>query len=149
MVYRYSEGLIYKKKSSLSSLDKDLINTARVSVTDYEKFMDQYQLSQALASIWGLVSRSNRYVEESSPWALNKEKKTGELHNVLYNMVEIIRIISIVLEPFMPGTAEDIWTQIGSPGDFREQGIKESREWGLLPDGFRMGKPRALFPKIE
>lgn len=149
MVYRYSAGIIHKKKSSLCSLDKDLINTAKVSVTDYEKLMDQYQLSQALASIWNLVSRANKYVEESSPWVLNKEGKTDRLHNVLYNLVETIRIISIVLEPFMPKTAEDIWTQIGVPCNFAEQGIKESKKWGLLPDGFHMGEPRALFPRHD
>lgn len=149
MVNIYSKGIIYKKEGNEGSLDVDLINTVKGAIEEYEKYMEGYELSQALTSVWNIVSRANRYVEESSPWVLNKEKKIDRLHNVLYNLVETIRIISVLIEPFMPKTAEDIWGQIGKPGDFSRQIIKESTIWGQLPNSFHIGEPRALFPKVE
>lgn len=143
MVHRYNGGILYKKNIT----DDDLIGTVKNSVLEYERYMDGYQLSQALASIWDIVSRANRYVEESSPWVLNKENKADRLCAVLYNLTDAIRIVSIILEPFMPDTARNIWDQIGSPGDFSKQGITDASEWGRLPDGFKIGEPRALFPR--
>lgn len=148
MVNRYDSGVIHKKEGG-NSLDNDLIKTVKTSAIEYQKNVDQYQLSQALVNVWDIVTRANRYVEESKPWSLNKEKNVDQLNAVLYNLVESIRIISVVLEPFMPKTAEDIWAQIGQPGDFSKQIISKSAEWGLLSDGFHIGEPKALFPKLE
>jgi len=149
MVNRYDNGVVYKKETGHTNLDMDLINVAKNSVISYQKNMDQYQLSQALGNIWELISRANRYVEESKPWALFKEKNIEQLQRVLYNLVESIRIISVLVEPFMPLTAENIWNQIGAPGAFSEQIIKSSSCWGLLENNFKVSAPKALFPKIE
>lgn len=147
MVYRYNNGIIYKKESAAADADVDLIDTVKNSVSEYQKNMEQYYLSQAVVNIWGIISRANRYVEESSPWVLNKQKNIDRLNNVLYNLAESLRIISIILKPFMPKTAEDIWQQIGAPGDFKKQNIGESAVWGGIPDNFKIGEPKALFPK--
>lgn len=138
MVHRYNGGIIHKKEG----MTMDLIDAVNNSIMEYENYMEEYQLSQALTSIWNIISRANRYVEETSPWVLNKEKRIDQLNSVLYNLVETIRIVSVVLEPFMPETACRIMEQIGGPTDF-------SKRWGQLPDGFRVGEPKALFPKME
>jgi len=148
MLHRYSSGIVHKNTSELTDLDKDLIHTAEKAAVDYVNFMEQNQLSQALSSVWNLISRANRYVEETAPWGLNKEKNTARLELVLYNLAESIRIISPLVAPFMPRTAELIWEQLGRPGDFARSKIEELAAWGQLPDGFKIGEPKALFPRM-
>jgi methionyl-tRNA synthetase len=149
MVNRYDKGLIYKKEGNGSTLDSDVVDLVKKSIIEYQRNMDGYQLSQALANVWDIVSRANRYVEESKPWTLFKDGKVDQLQRVLYNLVESIRIIAVMVEPFMPVCANNIWVQLCNPGDFAKQIIKDSAKWGLLPDNFKIGEPKALFPKIE
>ena len=149
MINRYNKGLIIKADNPVTDLDKDLLNVVASSVSLYEGQMEEYKLSNALSSIWNMIKRANRYVEETSPWALNKEKNFARLQSVLYNLAETLRIVSIVLEPFMPQTAKSIWEQLGNPGNWEKQSIKEAKEWGKMQNEFPIGKALPLFPRID
>jgi len=149
MVHRYNKGRLIKNGDVGGEKDDDLISTVLDAGRQYEKYMDSYQLSQALMCVWNMVTRANRYVEESKPWVLKKEGKREQLNKVLYNLVETTRIIAVVLEPFMPRTAETMRKQIGIPDQAGEQQLGKSREWGQLVDGFQVGEPQPLFPRLE
>lgn len=147
MVHKYNQGTVYQAAAGADSPSEDLRRTVSQVAADYEKYMNNYQLSQSLNSIWTLVSRTNRYVEETSPWALNKQGQVEKLRAVLYHLVESIRIIAILIDPFLPQTARNIWEQIGAPGDFSKLLFSENVNWGLIPDGFKIAEPKPLFPK--
>ncbi|RJQ31930.1 MAG: methionine--tRNA ligase [Actinobacteria bacterium] len=103
----------------------------------------------ALESIWGNVRILNKYIEDSAPWALKKEGREEELATVMYTLAEGIRIISQLIYPFMPETAQKIWEQIGMPGNVADEPFDNVAKWGLLkPDStFKVSEP--LFPRIE
>ena len=149
MVYKYNKGKIYKGKETDNSASKDIQKTVTETIIKYQKHMDQYQLSQALSSIWVLVGRANRYVEETSPWILNKQAKVDQLNYVLYNLAESIRTIAVLIEPFMPETAESIWCQLGFLDDFPDKVFSEISQQGLIPDGHQAGIAQPLFPRVE
>ena len=113
MVHRYNNGVIKKPVKTDDPLDGDIIAIAKKTISNYSTYMDTYQLNQALTSVWVLVARANRYVEETSPWALNKQQQTERLQAVLYNLTESIRLIAVLIDPFMPETAVKMWQQLG------------------------------------
>jgi len=103
--------------------------------------------SDVLETIWELVRRANKYIDESAPWRLAKEPDSRDrLQTVLYNCVETLRFLSILIAPFMPGASRKITEQIGIPG--KEQTFADL-EWGKMPSGVTMGKVEPIFPRLE
>ncbi len=147
MIQKYNQGIVYRVTTGEDAVSEDLRRMVSQAAADYRKSMDGYQLSQALNSVWTLVSRTNRYVEETAPWSLNKQGQVEKLRGVLYHLIESIRVIAILVDPFLPQTAKNIWQQIGAPGDFAKLVFSESVKWGLIPAGFKVGTAKALFPK--
>src|SRR5208282_5479195 len=98
----------------------------------------QSQLQSALQSIWGLVTRANRYVDQTAPFKLAKDPAQSQrLDEVLYNLAETCRILAVLLWPFLPGTAVKIYAQLGlkeSPDKFSESA------WGKLKSGHTIGE---------
>jgi methionyl-tRNA synthetase len=107
--------------------------------------MEDLKLNEAIAHIWELINFANKYIEESKPWILTKQKD-ARLNSVIYNLVEVLRIVSISIWPFMPITAESILKQLGLSIDFRFDSLKE---WGLSRSGVATNKGKPLFPRIE
>jgi len=117
MVNKYFDGVIAKPGVCLTdedkALDQDLIQTAFDTVQAVEEKMLEYKVADALEALWTLLRRSNKYIDETCPWILAKEEdKQDRLGTVLYNLLESIRIASVLLKPFMPETAEKIQDQI-------------------------------------
>ena len=103
--------------------------------------------SNVLEIIWELVRRANKYIDESAPWRLAKEPDSKDrLATVLYNCVESLRFLAILVTPFMPGASRKILEQIGIPG--KEQTFADL-EWGKMPSGVAMGKIEPIFPRLE
>jgi methionyl-tRNA synthetase len=112
--------------------------------------MNDLAFNRALGSIWEIVSASNKYIDETAPWALAKEKKDRpRLGTVLYNGLESLRITALLLAPFMPATSEKMWSQLGIGGSPQERNFDEDGKWGGLKPGNRIAKPTPLFPRID
>ncbi|MDF2568365.1 MAG: metG [Oscillospiraceae bacterium] len=114
MVHKYFNGEILPSSDS-QELDKDLIHTALECAKGFELNMNQYKTSDALDCVMNLARRSNKYIDETMPWALAKEESSKpRLQTVLYNLIESIRFIGIMLSPILPQTSEEILKQIGA-----------------------------------
>ena len=116
--------------------------------------MDALQFPSALTEIWRGVSRLNKFIDETAPWVLAKTADTSEadrarLAGVMYTLLEGIRIISILIEPFMPETPAKIRTQLGIAGRSELTAWESAAQWGVYPDGTAVQKGEALFPRID
>ena len=135
-----------------SEIDKSLKADAAETVKFYRENMDKMELSAALKKAWAFVSRSNKYIDETAPWALAKdETKKQELANVLYNLAESLRFIAVLISPYMPATSPKIWQQLNLEGlkPFAEVQLDDIAEWGGIPAGHQLGEAEQLFPRIE
>ena len=122
---------------------------AAATVPKVEEKMDNMLFSDALIEIWNLIRRTNKYIDETQPWVLCKdESKKAELANALYNVAESIRIISILIQPFMPLTPAKIWAQLNiTEGALTDW--ESTKTWGLLPAELTVTKGETLFPRID
>lgn len=147
MVQKYFGGSIPAQRQA-EDLDQDLVAMATSLRGRYEESMDGFQFSNALAEVWKLIARSNKYIDETMPWALGKAPdKAPRLAAVLYNLCECLRIVSILITPFMPETAPKIQAQIGAGADVCNWDSAD--QWGLLPAGAVVSKGETLFPRID
>lgn len=148
MIDKYFDGIIPSLRSK-GEFDEDLQNTILNTPRTVEKLMDELQFSSALSEIWKAISRTNKYIDETRPWVLAKDESGKErLAGVLYNLVESIRIISILIQPFMPETPEKIWEQIGlTDKDLLEWDTVNT--WGVFPEKAKVQKGQVIFPRID
>ena len=112
--------------------------------------MNEYQFSEALKDIWKFISRLNKYIDECEPWKLAKEEdKKDRLSTVMYNLVEGLYKIAIVISPFMPQTAQKMIDQLGLIEDVTKIKLKKFKEWGIYPIGNKLKDPEPIFPRID
>jgi methionyl-tRNA synthetase len=146
MVERYFGGSLPADEES-GEFDADLEKCALETGEAVEKYMDSFQFSLAITDIWKFVSRTNKYIDETMPWALAKdESKKARLAAVLRNLCESIRLISIYIEPFMPDTAVEIRRRLGISEKAAWQDTKAFR---ALPQGFKVASGAPLFPRLD
>lgn len=147
MVNKYFGGAIPAERTA-GEFDEDLIAFAMATKAKVEAYADEMQFSSALTELWALISRTNKYIDETAPWVLAKDEANGaRLAAVMYNLCEAIRIISILVSPFLPHTAPKIQAQLGAPADVLSW--EQADQWGLLPDGFSVQKGEIIFPRID
>lgn len=147
MVEKYNNGLIVKEDLPLQDIDADLIDVASKTVENVEKYMDELKTTDAIQEIWKLVSKANKYIDLTTPWILAKEGNTQRLNQVLYNLVECIRIIAVPLQMCFVDTPQKIFEQIGVS---KEETLWDSaKEFGILKTGTKVKKGEILFPRIE
>lgn len=148
MVEKYFNGVIEDKKTG-TEFDSDLMDVAKHTVTKTSEYMDKFLLSDATAEIWNLVRRSNKYIDETQPWVLAKdEAQKDKLATVMYNLAECLRIISILIEPFMPTTPKLIRAQLGVT-DNKLASWQSIESWGNLANGTKVQKGDIIFPRID
>lgn len=143
MVEKYNDGIVDNANVN-ETIDDDLKAVAVNTITEVEKHMDALAFSMALEDIWKLVRRTNKYIDETMPWILIKEDK-NRLNTVLYNLVESIRIINQLLEPFLTHTSKRIEEQIG----IKNMGWDSAREFGLYPNKTKVKKTENLFQRLD
>ena len=144
------QGGVVKAPAGESDVDRSLKEDARETVAFFERNMEDMQLSLTIKKVWAFISRANKYIDETAPWALAKDPaKEQELANVLYNLTEALRVISVLISPFMPTTAVRIWQQLGLAQDFASVRTEDIEQWGGVPAGLHVGTPEQLFPRIE
>jgi methionyl-tRNA synthetase len=140
MLKRYRNGIVPAQSDELAA-------DAAKAADETRALLKQNQLQAALQSIWGLVTRANQYVDQTAPFKLAKDPAQSQrLDEVLYNLTETCRVLAVLLQPFLPGTALKIFAQLGlneSPGTFSEA------SWGKLKSGHKIGEPAPLFPRKD
>lgn len=149
MINKYNKGII-EQPGDIREVDQALINDATKTIAEYKNYMDNMKLSDSIKLVWSFISRTNKYIDETTPWVLGKdEARKAELNRVLYDLVESLRAISVMIEPFIPTTARRIWAQLNLPQNFDEIRISDIEGWGKTPVGIQINKPEQLFPRIE
>lgn len=147
MIEKYFDGVLPIPGEG-KDLDKGLVALALETRSKVEDSLDQMIFNQALTSVWQLVSRLNKYIDETTPWILARDEKDREsLGTVLYNLAEGIRFVSILIQPFMTKTPIKIWDQLGL-GD-EENSWGQLGEWGISRPGNIVMKKGALFPRLD
>lgn len=147
MVEKYFGGTLPTERES-GEFDDDLIETATAIRAKVDAFMDETQLNNALAEIFKVVSRANKYIDETAPWVIAKdETKKARLATVLYNLLETIRIVATLLSAFMPTTMPKALEQIGACEKCAT--YENADKFGVLPLDVTVKKGEALFPRID
>ena len=148
MISKYFDGKLPTVHEG-TEFDESLINTAKETVAKVESYMDEMLLSDAITEVWTLVRRTNKYIDETQPWVLCKnEENLPKLANVLYNISESLRIIAIILQPFLTRTPGLIFKQL----NITDENLKSwdsAKEWGLLPKDTEITKIDVIFPRID
>lgn len=145
MQNKYFDGIICEPTEA-DSVDEELKQFALDTVKKVEKCFETYRVADAIEAVLNLAKRSNKYIDETMPWALAKdESKKARLGTVLYNLLEAIRYIAVLLSPFMPETAEKIFAQMNC--DIKDYDSLES--FGGTKAGVKVGNAVALFARID
>ena len=145
MQNKYFDGVIQPGNVN-EPVDDELKNFALDTVKKIEKCFETYRVADAVEAVLNLAKRSNKYIDETTPWALAKDEASlPRLGTVLYNLLEAIRYIAILLSPFMPETSEKIFAQMNC--DIKDYDSLES--FGALKAGEKVGKAEALFARID
>ena len=128
--------------------DAGLIAEAEGLVAKVDEFMDKTPINNALAEIFKVVSRANKYIDETAPWVLGKdESEKARLATVLYNLLETIRIVSTLLSNFMPTTMPKVWEQIGAAES--DITYENAGKFGVLPADVTVHRGEIIFPRID
>ncbi len=147
MVQKYFDGTLPAGQKA-EAADDELIAMASALRGVYETQMEKFAFQNALTEIFRVISRANKYIDETAPWVLARTEETKpRLARVLYNLLESIRICGILLSPVIPGTAVKLFTQIGAKEEITTWVAAGS--WGLLPAQAAVTKGENLFPRID
>lgn len=113
MINKYFDGEVPEYHGTQNDFDTNLEETVKNSIKKYEDSMEELQFNRALEAVWTIVSRTNKYIDETTPWILAREEKTEELGNVMFHLAENIRIIGILTQPFLTRGSKKIFNQLG------------------------------------
>lgn len=112
MLNKYCEGIVPQYQGKINEVDNDLENFTIEKIKEIEDLMDSYHIAQAITEIWAIVARTNKYIDETMPWALFKAEEKEKLNSVMYHLVENLRKIAILLKPIMNDTPNKIFEQL-------------------------------------
>ena len=148
MVGKYF-GVALPEARKADPLDDELVSLAASLRDRYEAQMEHFQFQNALEEVFKVIQRANKYIDENAPWTLAKDMEANgaRLATVLYNLLETTRICGILLTPFMPGSMDKLFTQIGAPEGARTW--DSAAAWGTLPAAATPVKGENLFPRID
>ncbi|SJZ43408.1 methionine--tRNA ligase [Anaerorhabdus furcosa] len=146
MTNKYFNGLVENTKC-VGEFDEELIQVANDTVIHVDKKMDELKVADAIDEIITLLRRSNKYIDETTPWSLGKdEAQHDRLKTVLYNLLESIRIAAILMKPFLPETSEKILNQINT----NKRDYESIQNFGQLESGIHVtDKPEILFARLD
>ncbi|MCI7352002.1 MAG: methionine--tRNA ligase [Ruminococcus sp.] len=147
MVIKYFDGKLPADREA-DALDDELISMASALAGKVDAFMDETQLNNALAEIFTVISRANKYIDETAPWVLAKdESKKARLATVMYNLLEAIRITTTLLSCFMPTDMPKVWAQTGVSADMVNW--ENACKFGVLPADATVTKGDIIFPRRD
>ena len=149
MIDKYFEGEIPVYHGSYNSFEQSLLEVNQDTVKKYETAMEDMEFSVALTSLWQLVSRTNKFIDETQPWVLAKEaEKREELASVMVHLAESLRRIAVLLQPFLTKTPGLIFDQLQIT-DPELKSWESLAEFGKIPAGTKVKKGEPLFPRLE
>mgnify|MGYP006051591069 CR=1 FL=1 len=146
MIEKYHGGVVTNAGVN-EAVDEDLQTLVKTTVANFEKDMDAMEINSAIKGVWALISRANKYIDETAPWILAKdEAKAARLQTVMYNLAETLRVVAILVAPFIPSTSPKIYTQLGLevPAEF----LLTDAEFGKM-QSTKVQKGEPLYPRIE
>ena len=147
MVEKYFGGTLPAEHQA-DPIDEELVGMISSLREKYEEQMEHYAFQNALAEVFKVISRTNKYIDETAPWALGKdESQKARLACVLYNLLESLRVSAALLTPFMPESAEKIAQQIGACAE--DVSYENAGRYGVLPKDVTVHKGATLFPRID
>jgi len=149
MVERYFNGSIPEPAGDFAEMDKQLQELALQTPVKMEKAMDQLQISNALAELWELIRFCNRYIDHNAPWDLARQGENTRLGTVMYNLLESIRFIGVLLQPYMPRMPGNIFKQIGLDDYHNLWGWDSLARWGQIPAGLLIKREEDLYPRLN
>ncbi|AFJ60135.1 MULTISPECIES: methionine--tRNA ligase [Bacillus] len=148
MIQKYFDSEIGSYEGNVTDFDSELSSVAGETVKAYEKAMENMEFSVALSTLWQLISRTNKYIDETAPWVLAKDQeKEKELRSVMYHLAESLRISAVLLQPFLTQTPEKMFAQLG----VEDQSLKawdSIQTFGQLKNT-KVKKGEPLFPRLE
>jgi methionyl-tRNA synthetase len=148
MVQKYVKGEVPPPQDQ-EGLEKELREAALRLVPVWEKSMESFAIHKALQAVWEVINVANKVIDTSAPWVLAKEPaKAGQLRNVLYTLLESLRIFSILVFPVMPSTARKMQEAM-SLDPQEDLNLDAVRRWGILKPGTKISRIPSLFPRLE
>lgn len=147
MINQYQKGLVAPVDQEQDKYGQDLAAVAAKTISDYYGNMDKMHFSNALENVWQLISRANKYIDETTPWVLNKEGKTEELSRVMSNLAESLRLVAIMIAPVMTETPAKMFAQLGL--DWEDESQKDLNFGGFAWDVNVVAKPTPIFPRLK
>ena len=148
MVNKYFGGVVPNYVGTPNSVDRELEEYALEQIQKFEDKLDEYEIANALQEIWNLVSRTNKYIDETMPWELAKNEETEKLKSCMYHLVENLRKIAILVKPFINDTAENILRQLGIENEDMKN-WKNLKEYNLLEDIKVIEKGEPIFMRLK
>ncbi len=147
MVEKYKEGIV-PKKDEINGSFKKLFEEIKAASSGYIK---TFKYADYLLKVWDLINMANKYIEDSQPWNIAKSQEGSDikkLDNILYDLIEAIRLSAIMLSPFMPQTCQKIFTQIGLEKEIESIDFEKDAVWGGNAGQNKLGDRQILFPRI-
>lgn len=148
MIEKYFGGVI-PKPTEYTKDDLELKELAESTYKVATEAMDNYKPNEALAAIFKLIGSSNKYIDITMPWTLKEESQKERLGTILYNLAEVLRIVSILITPFMPKTGPKMQQQLGIEGQADMLSYQSIQTFGNLKPGIKVVKGDALFPRLD
>lgn len=147
MINQYQDGLVAPVSGEEDVFAKSLRETAQETIKTYYKQMDELHFSQALDTVWKLISRANKYIDETTPWVLNKEGKKEELSRVMTNLAESLRLVALLIRPIMTESPVKMFKQLGLSLDDEKA---TTLEWGAYGWNSKVtADPKPIFPRLK
>ncbi|MBA7697664.1 Methionine--tRNA ligase [subsurface metagenome] len=150
MITQYFNKEIPQSSTKKDEYDKELKGLALKTIEKYHIQMNKLSLSSALETIWQFIRRTNKYIDQTEPWILGRDNSQKErLSTILYNLAESIRLSTILIYPFMPVKAKEIWEQLGLESDLEKIKLDEDASWRKLKPGILVKPGKIIFPRID
>ncbi|WP_297815228.1 methionine--tRNA ligase [uncultured Lactobacillus sp.] len=147
MINQYQDGLVAPVANDEDELGADLRKIAQETIETYHQQMDELHFSKALDTIWKLISRANKYIDETTPWVLNKEGKSQELSRVMTNLAESLRLVALLIRPIMTQSPVKMFEQLGLSLDDKNA---TKLEWGAYGWNNKVtADPKPIFPRLK
>lgn len=148
MINKYEDGRLPVFKSGVTAFDQDLEETSATVIANYHELMDDMKFADALTEIWKLISRSNKYIDETEPWKLAKDPAAGEqLAAVMAHLAASLRVIATLISPVMTHAPQEIFTQLGL--DYTTMALPDLQISDLPAGKQVVAKGTPIFPRLE
>ncbi|WP_462421816.1 methionine--tRNA ligase [Salinicoccus sp. Marseille-QA3877] len=150
MINKYFDGELPEYKGHINEFDESLENVVKENIQAYEDAMEALEFNKALRATWTIISRTNKYIDETTPWVLAKdESKKEELGNVMVHLAENIRIAAILLEPYLPHGPKEIFRQLNMVDETLEEYDSIKTYGRIKVDGRIIDKPQPIYPRLD